>query len=42
MMAAFFESGDEFREQMRRHTRDALGDTTAEARIPVEAIGRAA
>jgi coproporphyrinogen III oxidase-like Fe-S oxidoreductase len=42
MMAAFFESVDEFREQMRQRMRDELGDTTAEARIPPEAIGRAA
>lgn len=42
MMAAFFESVDEFREQMRARIADELGDTTAEARIPVEAIGRPA
>ena len=41
MMAAFFESVDEFREQMRRQLKDELGDTTAETVIPVEAIGRA-
>jgi hypothetical protein len=42
MMAAFFESVDEFREQMRHRIRDELGDTTAEVRIPIGAIGRAA
>jgi coproporphyrinogen III oxidase-like Fe-S oxidoreductase len=42
MMAAFFESVDEFREQMRRQLKDELGDTTAETIIPVEAIRRAA
>lgn len=34
MMAAFFESVDEFREEMRRRIADELGDTTAEVRIP--------
>jgi hypothetical protein len=42
MMAAFFESVDEFREEMRRHIRDELGDSGAQAHIPPEAIGRAA
>ena len=42
MMAAFFESVDEFREQMRRHHHDELGDTTAEAIIRVEGIRRVA
>ena len=31
MMAAFFESVDEFREQMRRHIKDELGDTAVQA-----------
>jgi len=41
MMSAFFESVDEFREQMRRHIQDELGDTTAEIRVPLAEIGRA-
>jgi coproporphyrinogen III oxidase-like Fe-S oxidoreductase len=40
MMAAFFESVDEFREEMRRHIRDELGDTSAEQHIPANRIGR--
>jgi coproporphyrinogen III oxidase-like Fe-S oxidoreductase len=38
MMAAFFESVDEFREEMRRHITDELGDTTAEFRVPLEGL----
>jgi len=38
MMAAFYESVDEFREQMRLLIPDELGDTTPEIRIPVSAI----
>jgi coproporphyrinogen III oxidase-like Fe-S oxidoreductase len=41
MMAAFFESVDEFREQMRRNKWDELGDAP-EATIPVSAIRLAA
>jgi menaquinone C8-methyltransferase len=41
MMSAFFESVDEFREQMRRHLHDELGDSgNPEQRVPVAAIGR--
>ena len=40
MMAAFFESVDEFREEMRRHVPDELGDTSAEQHVPVNRIGR--
>ncbi len=36
MMSAFFESVDEFREQMRRHISDELGDAdAAEYRVPL-------
>ena len=43
MMSAFFESVDEFREQMRRHIIDELGDAdAAEYRVPLAAIGRGA
>ncbi|HTN47977.1 MAG TPA: coproporphyrinogen III oxidase family protein [Burkholderiaceae bacterium] len=43
MMSAFFESVDEFREQMRRHIQDELGDSAAaEIRLPLTEIGRAA
>jgi coproporphyrinogen III oxidase-like Fe-S oxidoreductase len=42
MMSAFFESVDEFREQMRRHIDDELGDAdAAECRVPLASIGRA-
>jgi coproporphyrinogen III oxidase-like Fe-S oxidoreductase len=41
MMAAFYESVDEFREQMRALIPDELGDTAPEVRIPVAEIGRA-
>lgn len=41
MMSAFFESVDELREQMRRHTRDELGDTSPEKYwVPLQEIGR--
>lgn len=40
MMAAFFESVDEFREEMRRHVKDELGDTTVEVRVPFPQTGR--
>jgi coproporphyrinogen III oxidase-like Fe-S oxidoreductase len=41
MMSAFFEAVDEFREQMRLHIHDELGDSTpAEYRVPVADIGR--
>jgi coproporphyrinogen III oxidase-like Fe-S oxidoreductase len=43
MMSAFFESVDEFREQMRRHIDDELGDAEApEYRVPLAGIGRGA
>ncbi|MGE5160191.1 MAG: coproporphyrinogen III oxidase family protein [Betaproteobacteria bacterium] len=43
MMSAFFESVDEFREQMRRHIGDELGDADAtEYRVPLDVIGRGA
>jgi menaquinone C8-methyltransferase len=43
MMSAFFESVDEFREQMRRHIIDELGDAdAAEYRVPLAEIGRGA
>jgi hypothetical protein len=43
MMSAFFESVDEFREQMRRHIIDELGDAdAAEYRVPLAGIGRGA
>ena len=39
MMSAFFESVDVFREQMRRHVRDDLGDATAgEYHVPLAQI----
>jgi coproporphyrinogen III oxidase-like Fe-S oxidoreductase len=42
MMAAFFESVDEFREEMRRHIRDELGDASLEVHIPAESLRRGA
>ena len=39
MMSAFFESVDEFREQMRHHIHDDLGDAP-QYRVPVAEIGR--
>lgn len=43
MMSAFFESVDEFREQMRCHIIDELGDAdAAEYRIPLAGIARGA
>jgi len=43
MMSAFFESVDEFREQMRRHIDDELGEAGAdEYRIPLAELGRGA
>jgi coproporphyrinogen III oxidase-like Fe-S oxidoreductase len=43
MMSAFFESVDEFREQMRRHIEDELDEAdAADARGPLAAIGRGA
>jgi coproporphyrinogen III oxidase-like Fe-S oxidoreductase len=43
MMSAFFESVDEFREQMRRHISDDLSDAdAAEYRVPLAGIGRGA
>jgi hypothetical protein len=42
MMAAFFESVDEFREEMRRHIVDELGDSSAGQAVPVHRIGHAA
>lgn len=43
MMSAFFESVDEFREQMRRHIDDELDDAdAADVRVPIDAIGRGA
>ena len=41
MMSTFFESVDEFREQMRRHVHDALAAGPAhETRVPVPAVAR--
>jgi len=41
MMSAFFESVDEFREQMRHHIQDELGDTSPEEyRVPLADLGR--
>jgi menaquinone C8-methyltransferase len=43
MMSAFFESVDEFREQMRLHIDDELGEVVAaESRVPLTGIGRGA
>jgi coproporphyrinogen III oxidase-like Fe-S oxidoreductase len=43
MMSAFFESVDEFREQMRRHIVDELADANdAEVRVPLAEVGRGA
>jgi coproporphyrinogen III oxidase-like Fe-S oxidoreductase len=43
MMSAFFESVDEFREQMRSHINDELGDVAVtDVRIPLAEAGRSA
>jgi hypothetical protein len=40
MMSAFFESVDEFREQMRRHIEDELGGTGMEQTVALAELGR--